>query len=307
MDGYEALESIGSGSFGLIRKVRRKADGKILARKEIDYRRMSQKEKEQLVSEVNILRDLKHPNIVEFLERVIDRENSFIYILMEYCEGGDLASVIKRHREKKVPIPEEFVWSIMTQLILALHECHCGVAKNESGEEPTARPILHRDLKPDNVFLDAKKNVKLGDFGLSRSLTNPQRAFAQTYVGTPYYMSPELISDSSYDVKSDIWSLGCIVFEMCALEPPFLADTQAELDAKIRLGRVPSLPAQYSQELGLIVRSMLQVNPRKRPTTADLLANSRIRLISRELELKRRFLHKSCMIRPSVHPPDDTI
>lgn len=145
MDGYEALESIGSGSFGVIRKVRRKTDGKvtkgflrialsalhpgvrcfvhtpqkvsttlldtnllfdytgyqILARKEIDYRRMSQKEKEQLVSEVNILRDLKHPNIVEFLERVIDRENSFIYILMEYCEGGDLAAVIRRHREKK--------------------------------------------------------------------------------------------------------------------------------------------------------------------------------------------------------------
>ncbi|KAG0241467.1 Serine/threonine-protein kinase Nek2 [Mortierella sp. GBA43] len=144
---------------------------------------MSQKEKMQLVAEVNILRDLKHPNIVEFLERVIDRENSFIYILMEYCEGGDLAAVIKRHREKKVAIPEEFVWSIMTQLILALHECHCGVAKSDESDQPTPRPILHRDLKPDNVFLDSRKNVKLGDFGLSRSLTNPQQAFAQTYVG----------------------------------------------------------------------------------------------------------------------------
>ncbi|KAF9941978.1 G2-specific serine/threonine protein kinase [Modicella reniformis] len=288
MDDYEALESIGSGSFGLIRKVRRKSDGKILARKEIDYRRMSQKEKEQLVAEVNILRDLKHPNIVEFLERVIDRENSFIYILMEYCEGGDLAAVIKRHREKMILIPEVFVWNIMTQLILALHECHCGVTKGNESDQPTSRPILHRDLKPDNVFLDSKKNVKLGDFGLSRSLTNPQRAFAQTYVGTPYYMSPELITDSSYDIKSDIWSLGCIVFEMCALEPPFLADTQAELNAKIKLGRIPMLPPQYSQELGLIVRAMLQVNPRKRPTTTELLSNPRIRNTSEDIELKRR-------------------
>ncbi|KAF8939807.1 hypothetical protein BGZ58_008639 [Dissophora ornata] len=150
MEGYDALESIGSGSFGLIRKVRRKTDGKILARKEIDYRKMSTKEKEQLVAEVNILKDLKHPNIVEFLERVIDREHSFIYILMEYCEGGDLAAVIRRHKEKSVPIPEEFVWTIMTQLVLALHECHCGVIINEETNQPMPRLILHRDLKPDN-------------------------------------------------------------------------------------------------------------------------------------------------------------
>ncbi|KAF9290482.1 G2-specific serine/threonine protein kinase [Mortierella alpina] len=288
LEGYEALESIGSGSFGLIRKVRRKEDGKILARKEIDYRKMSTKEKEQLVAEVNILKDLKHPNIVEFLERVIDRENSFIYILMEYCEGGDLATVIKRHKEMSIPIGEEFVWSIMTQLVLALHECHCGVIINEDTKQQTPRPILHRDLKPDNVFLDAQKNVKLGDFGLSRSLTNPQKAFAQTYVGTPFYMSPELINESVYDAKSDIWSLGCVVFEMCALQPPFLAETQGELSAKIRVGRIPLLPSQYSHELGQVVRAMLQVNPRKRPTTTELLSNPRIKNISIEQELNRR-------------------
>ncbi|KAF9191027.1 Serine/threonine-protein kinase Nek2 [Haplosporangium sp. Z 767] len=288
LDGYESLESIGSGSYGLIRKVKRKEDGKILARKEIDYRKMSTKEKEQLVSEVNILKDLKHPNIVEFLERVIDRENCFIYILMEYCEGGDLASVIGRHKELSVYIGEEFIWSIMTQLVLALHECHCGVVINPDTKQATPRLILHRDLKPDNVFLDAKKNVKLGDFGLSRSLTNPQRAFAQTYVGTPFYMSPELISDSLYDTKSDIWSLGCVVFEMCALEPPFLADSQEELSAKIKLGRIPMLPPQYSQDLNNVVRAMLQVNPRKRPSTGDLLANPRIKIISMQLEVKRK-------------------
>ncbi|KAG0266084.1 Serine/threonine-protein kinase Nek2 [Mortierella polycephala] len=288
LDGYESLESIGSGSYGLIRKVKRKEDGKILARKEIDYRKMSTKEKEQLVSEVNILKDLKHPNIVEFLERVIDRENCFIYILMEYCEGGDLASVIRRHKELLVHIGEEFIWSIMTQLVLALHECHCGMVINPDTKQATPRLILHRDLKPDNVFLDAKKNVKLGDFGLSRSLTNSQRTFAQTYVGTPFYMSPELISDSLYDTKSDIWSLGCVVFEMCALEPPFLADTQEELSAKIKLGRIPMLPPQYSQELNNVVRAMIQVNPRKRPSTGDLLANPRIKIISMQLEVKRK-------------------
>ncbi|KAG0274236.1 G2-specific serine/threonine protein kinase, partial [Linnemannia exigua] len=286
MDGYESLESIGSGSFGLIRKVRRKADGVILARKEIDYRKMTTKEKEQLVAEVNILKDLKHPNIVQFLERVIDREHCFIYILMEYCEGGDLASVIKRHREKQTRVPEEFVWNIMVQLILALHECHHGTTTNEETHQVTPRPILHRDLKPDNVFLDGKHNVKLGDFGLSRSLTNPQKAFAQTYVGTPFYMSPELISEFTYDAKSDIWSLGCVIYELCALEPPFLADTQAQLSARIKEGRVKSLPSQYTQDLDNVVKWMLQVNSRKRPTTKDLLNDSRIKNVQTELELR---------------------
>ncbi|KAF9929653.1 Serine/threonine-protein kinase Nek2 [Linnemannia zychae] len=288
MEGYESLESIGSGSFGLIRKVRRKSDGKILARKEIDYRKMTTKEKEQLVAEVNILKDLKHPNIVQFLERIIDREHCFIYILMEYCEGGDLAAVIKRHREMSTYIPEEFVWNIMVQLIMALHECHHGTIINEETQQITPRPILHRDLKPDNVFLDGKHNVKLGDFGLSRSLTNPQKAFAQTYVGTPFYMSPELINEFTYDAKSDIWSLGCVIYEMCALEPPFLADTQAQLSARIKEGRVRSLPSNYTQELDSIVKAMLQVNSRKRPTTKDLLNNPLIKGIQKSLDLTRR-------------------
>ncbi|KAF9433419.1 Serine/threonine-protein kinase Nek2 [Entomortierella beljakovae] len=289
MDEYDTLESIGSGSFGLIRKVRRKTDGKVLARKEIDYRKMTTKEKEQLVSEVNILKDLKHPNIVEFLERAIDRENSFIYILMEYCEGGDLASVIRRHKEKMWPIGEEFVWTIMTQLTMALHECHCGTTFDMETNQPIPRPpILHRDLKPENVFLDGNKNVKLGDFGLSRSLSNPQKAFAQTYVGTPYYMSPELIGESVYDIKSDIWSLGCVIFEMCTLEPPFLADSQAALFTKIKLGKIQTLPSQYSSELNTVVRSMLQLNSRKRPTTTDLLANPRIKIYKLYIENERR-------------------
>lgn len=112
------------------------------------------------------------------------------------------------------------------------------------------------------VFLDGKKNVKLGDFGLSRSLTDPKLNFAKTYVGTPYYMSPELLSESLYDSKSDIWSLGCVIYEMCALLPPFLADTQSELTAKIKYGMVSRIPNRYSEELNQVVKAMLQVDVR---------------------------------------------
>ncbi|KAF9971332.1 G2-specific serine/threonine protein kinase [Actinomortierella ambigua] len=281
---YEELDIIGQGSFGVIRKVRRLADGKILARKEIDYRKMSIREKEQLVSEVNILKDLKHPNIVDFIERVIDREKSIIYIIMEYCEYGDLATVIRNHKEQNVPIEEEYVWSILTQLVLALHECHCGTVTDPETKLQKPRPVLHRDLKPDNVFLMSKYSVKLGDFGLSRSLTNPRHAFAQTFVGTPYYMSPELISEASYGPKSDIWSLGCIIYELCALEPPFLAKSQASLAAKIRQGVVPRLPPQYSPELSDVIRAMLRVESSKRPSTQDLMAHRKIKLIRYDLD-----------------------
>ncbi|KAJ1567204.1 G2-specific serine/threonine protein kinase, partial [Cladochytrium tenue] len=123
-------------SFGLIRKVRRVSDGKVLARKEIDFRKMSEREKRQLVAEVNILRELKHPSIVRYYERVLDRDQSMIYILM-----GDLASVIKQFRLQNRHIAEEYVWRILTQLLTALYECHHGSGAAAGSSHPV---ILHR-------------------------------------------------------------------------------------------------------------------------------------------------------------------
>ncbi|RKP02987.1 hypothetical protein CXG81DRAFT_4810, partial [Caulochytrium protostelioides] len=278
MDAYEPLELIGSGSFGVIRKVRRKSDQKVLACKEIDYRKMSEKEKKQLVSEVNILRELRHPNIVRYYERYVDRENCLIYILMEYCEGGDLAAIIKRCKSEEKRIPEDIIWNLFVQLLHAVNECHHGRAHP---------PILHRDIKPDNVFLDAAQNVKLGDFGLSRVIDSPENGYAQTYVGTPFYMSPELVNESCYNIKSDIWALGCLIFELCALEPPFQANTQTGLAMKIRQGIVPDLPAPYSSDLNRTVKTMLRISHHKRPNASDFLATDRVRIFVKEHELSK--------------------
>ncbi|KTG32292.1 hypothetical protein cypCar_00030185 [Cyprinus carpio] len=182
-EDYEVLLTIGCGSYGKCQKIKRKSDGKILVWKVLDYGTMAEAEKQMLVSEVNLLRELKHPNIVRYYDRIIDRTNTTLYIVMEYCEGGDLASLINRCIKDRRYLEEQFTLCVMAQLSLALKECH--------GRSNGSSTVLHRDLKPANIFLDVKQNVKLGDFGLARIL-NHDTSFAKTFVGTPYYMSPVL-------------------------------------------------------------------------------------------------------------------
>ncbi|PWN90701.1 kinase-like protein [Acaromyces ingoldii] len=279
INDYEALDVIGSGTFGLIRKVRRISDGRIFARKELQFERMTDRDRRQICAEVNILRTLHHTNIVRYEERGIDNENGILYIVMEYCEGGDLGSTIKRCKKTNTQLDEDVVWSYLAQMVLALHECHYR-GSNTSRDSA----ILHRDLKPENVFLDGQKNIiKIGDFGLSKEVAALD--FARTYVGTPYYMSPELATGAPYDAKSDIWALGCVAYELCALAPPFDANDQQELTRKIKLGNVPRLPKAYSGQLGDVIRSMLELNPKHRPTTRDLLQHGKIANALQALEL----------------------
>ncbi|KAF3902394.1 Myosin-IIIB [Dactylellina cionopaga] len=306
---YEVLELIGRGSFGQIHKVRRLRDGLILARKEISYNRMSPKEKEQLTAEFSILSKLQHPNIVRYYNREHNKTDQSLYIYMEYCGGGDLSTHIKRCKSNGTFVPEHVVWSIFTQLVLALYKCHNGsdppaledmndgwdkkkkvtpvvtTALNGAGGTKISgrEVVVHRDLKPENVFLDHETCVKLGDFGLSRILASDQH-MATTYVGTPYYMSPEIVCDLPYTSRSDIWSLGCVIYELCALCPPFDAKSLPSLCQKIQAGRYTPIPNSYSPELRRVVDLCLRTNPSERPDTAKLLDLQIIRTIRRELD-----------------------
>ncbi|EPS36868.1 hypothetical protein H072_9490 [Dactylellina haptotyla CBS 200.50] len=307
---YEVLELIGRGSFGQIHKVRRLRDGLILARKEISYNRMSPKEKEQLTAEFSILSKLQHPNIVRYYNREHNKTDQSLYIYMEFCGGGDLSTHIKRCKSNGTLVPEQIVWSIFTQLVLALYKCHNGsdppaledmtegwekkkkplqaavVASNgaATGTKASGREVVvHRDLKPENVFLDHDTCVKLGDFGLSRILASDQH-MATTYVGTPYYMSPEIVCDLPYTSRSDIWSLGCVIYELCALSPPFDAKSLPSLCQKIQAGRYNPIPNSYSPELRRVVDMCLRTNPSDRPDTAKLLDLQILRTIRRELD-----------------------
>lgn len=281
LDAYEVMETIGEGNFGRVKKVRRKCDGEILVWKELCFGSMSDREKQQLVAEVNILRDFNHRNIVKYFDRIIDKANKRIYILMEHCPGGDLGAFIKRLIAEGRRADEDFVWKILSELAQALYECH----RKPGGA------VLHRDLKPGNVFLDANGTAKLGDFGLARVLDARGHGFADTHVGTPYYMSPELASEAKYNEKSDIWALGCLIYELCALTPPFKASTPMSLAMKIMQGKYPPLPSYYSQELEQAIRGMLQLDQRKRFSVENILTLPRvqaIRLENRRVELRKR-------------------
>ncbi|KAM0816686.1 putative Kinase-like domain-containing protein [Seiridium cardinale] len=293
---YEVLEKIGHGSFGVIRRVRRKADGLVMCRKEISYLKMSQKEREQLHAEFQILSGLRHPNIVAYYHREHLKLSQDLHFYMEYCGNGDLGRVIRDLALKNQYAEESFVWSIFSQLTMALYRCHYGVdppevGKNVLGLGQLAKPkaiaggmtILHRDLKPENVFLNEDNSVKLGDFGLSKIMASHD--FASTYVGTPFYMSPEICAAERYTLKSDIWSLGCIIYELCTREPPFNAKSHYQLVQKIKEGRFNSLPKVYSKDLSDAIKSCLQVNPDHRPSTADLLNNPVVRLMRKEREV----------------------
>jgi len=263
MNNYQKLEQIGRGSFGTVHKIKRKSDGQIMVWKELDYGKMSDKEKQLVVSEVNILRELRHPYILRYHDRIIDKKSTKLYIIVEYCERGDLRHLIKRAKASRTFVHEQRIWKYFAQILSALKTCH---RRREKG---ALKPILHRDIKPANVFLDRKDNAKLGDFGLARTLESMSK-FAYTNVGTPFYMSPEQTNSKKYDERSDIWAVGCMMYELAALRPPFHASNQLALAMKINAGRFERIPKHYSENLYRAIRWMLHTEPTRRPRVEDL-------------------------------------
>jgi NIMA (never in mitosis gene a)-related kinase len=147
---------------------------------------------------------------------------------MDYADGGDLYALIGSHKSRKVLMDEKQVISIFSQICLAIRHVH-------------SKRILHRDLKTQNVFLTKQRKVQLGDFGISRVLQNTYDC-AKTAIGTPYYLSPEICQEKPYNHKSDVWSLGCILYEMLSLNHAFDARSMKGLILKIMRGTYPPIP-----------------------------------------------------------------
>merc|ERR1719265_2972379 len=174
---------------------------------------------------------------------------------MDYADGGDVHMEIKR--QEGVLISESKVLEWFSQTCFAMKHVH-------------DRKVLHRDLKTQNIFLMSSGQIKLGDFGIARVL-DATKDYAKTMVGTPYYLSPEIIEDRPYNFKSDIWSLGVVLYEMTTLKHPFDAESLHFLAIKILQGQYPDPDPQYSPELVKLIRSMLAKNAHTRPTINEIL------------------------------------
>lgn len=272
--GYTKVKEIGSGSFGKAILVHDN-EGKPFVLKAIDISRMEGKERKDAVNEVRVLSSLKHPYVVSYRESFL--EGRTLCIVMDYAEGGDLFNRIAKTRKAGQGFSEGQILRWFTQAALALKHIH-------------EKHVLHRDLKSQNLFLTGDDRLRVGDFGIAKVLENTA-AFAKTRIGTPYYLSPEICQERPYSWTSDVWALGCILYEMSALRVPFDAANIRALVAKITRGPTPALPSRYSPELQRLCGELLQREEKRRPCSSEVvrypIVQTEIRAMLKEEQMKR--------------------
>eukprot|EP00922_Rhytidocystis_sp_ex-Travisia-forbesii_P025560 GHVS01037522.1.p1 GENE.GHVS01037522.1~~GHVS01037522.1.p1 ORF type:complete len:573 (+),score=128.16 GHVS01037522.1:311-2029(+) len=258
---YRFIREVGRGASGSA-QLMEDSHGVCYIMKSIQTENMKENQLKNAINEIKILNELRHPFIVRYRESFI--ENSALNIIMDFCSGGDLAKRITQQRKevrKKFKESEVVCW--LAQAVMALADMH-------------KRYIMHRDLKPLNIFLDGEDGrLRLGDFGISKQLDCTE-GVAHTFVGTPHYMSPEVVkgSKAGYGNAADIWSLGCVIYELCTFKTPYhhAYPITVLMEAVADNKPVPSIPpGYYSKELIALIDRMLQKDPKKRPTTQELL------------------------------------
>ena len=275
VDDYEILQVLGEGSFGFVAKAKSRINHKIYAIKQINLTKLkSDKERQLCENEILILSNLNHPSITKYYKSI--KENLCIYIVMEFMDNGDLSGLIKAHKMLNKPIDEEKLWSIFIQAMKSLVFIH---SKN----------LIHRDIKPENLFISNDATVKLGDFGVSASivddnkLQNMQKELVSklicggTRVGTPPFMSPEMLKKTAYDLKTDVYSMGCAFFEaMFWTVPRAQIMDIAALFSNQDIMKLVDLPIKnnkdyYSKELVDIIYAMIEKDKNKRPNSEQIL------------------------------------
>ena len=219
----EMITQLGQGGFGSVYKVRNASNKKIYILKKILIKEdVSEEEIEKIMEEASILSEMKgSENIVKIFDSFMDTKDEKIYfnIVLEYCEGLDLRKFINDYKSHNHPIPKYIVNYIIKQIINGLKEIH---KKN----------LIHRDLKPENIFITNDFLIKIGDFGITKQLDFINK-YANTQIGTLQYMAPEVLNGEKYNQKVDIWSLGCIIYELCCGNICFKGKSILELASNI--------------------------------------------------------------------------
>ena len=252
---YQIIKKIGEGSYAKIYKVKKDSSDKTYVLKNIPVSEEDYSSMKEILNESSILSTCDNIYVVKYYD-------SFFYsgtfnIITEFCPYGDLFGYIKFYKERGSKIEEKIIWIIFIQLSLGLSYLH-------------HKKILHRDIKTKNIFIKNNLTVKIGDFGIAKIL-NSTSSYAHTFIGTPYYISPELCKDQPYNDKSDVWSLGCVLYELCTLNHPFEGGTQVEIYEKIMTQKFKAISPEYSLELKKMVDLLLEKDEKKRPKMKDIL------------------------------------
>ena len=256
MDNFELICKLGSGGFSKVYKVRRKVDNQIYALKKVQILNLSEKQKISSLNEIRVLASIKNKYIINYKEAFLDEKDCSLCLVMEYADGGDLANKIKEYKEKNEYFNEEDIWKIFIQLVKGLKSLH------DMG-------IMHRDIKSSNIFLFSDKTAKLGDLNVCKILSND--ILGHTQAGTPAYAAPEVWMERPYGLKSDIWSLGCVLYEMVTLRCPFREDNMVKLYNKVLVGEYKKIPNNFSEELNWIIEQMINSDINKRFSCDEIL------------------------------------
>lgn len=257
---YKPLKVIGKGNFGVVFMVKNILTNEIFVNKRVTAK--TKEELKEIAKEVKLMSKIDSPHVIKLIEYYFDSENSILNevnlnIIMEYAGGGDLYSLIQKNLKNKKYFRESEILTYFAQICSGLKAIH-------------DQKILHRDLKSKNIFLTEKNDVKIGDFGLSKNLlfTNDK---AITTTGTPYYFSPEILNEEPYSFKSDIWSLGVLLYEMCKLKIPFDATNLFELINNVMKLNYKPISDKFSPDLKKMIENILVIDPEKRPSIDTIL------------------------------------
>ena len=277
---YKKIQQLGEGSFGKAFLCKRESDDSLCVIKQILIEGMDKKEKDDVLNESIILAKLDHQNIIKFFEVFeSNKPKHMVNIVTEYADGGDLSEKIKEKKNKNNNFTESEILDYFTQICLAIKHIH-------------EKKIIHRDLKSGNIFLMKNGLVKLGDFGIAKRFQKTMDK-AKTFIGTPYYLSPEIINGKPYDSKSDIWSLGVLLYEMMTFKMPFNANSLPMLSVKIMRGQYIPPPTIYTKDLRELVTKCLTVEPKNRPSIQEILRmpiiQNRIRSFLTENQYNKEF------------------
>ena len=252
---HRQLKTLRGGSFGQVYLVARvdESDEDVLVAKRTSMVGLSQQLVDSNVNEVYVLTLLSHPNVVKFIEHYLDTDG-FLNIITEYCSGGDLQDFIQLRIADENPFEEREKVNLIFQMLVGLKYLHDS-------------EIIHRDLKPGNIFLQEGGIVKIGDFGISRMVSTT--TMAQTMVGTPFYLSPEICNNNKYTYPVDIWSLGCIFYELETLHRPFEGSNILAIAQAVSTCSYKKL--SLSSRIAIMIDKMLVINPDCRMTASELL------------------------------------